>query len=85
MRGNLEAAASAGAGLFENQRDVLTAQRIMSDACLFLCLEICGKVNHAFDFFRREVKHLKKVFSLEIHNRVPPVYWYPLLFIIADK
>ena len=65
--GDLEGAASAGGGLFENQRDGFALQRVVGDVGLLLRLQLGGEIDQTCDLLRREVQKCQKVSALEIH------------------
>ena len=65
--GDLEGAAGAGRGLFEDQCDGLTLAGVVCDACLFLCLEVGSEVEQARDLLGREVQQGQKILAFQIH------------------
>ena len=67
VRGDLKRAARARAGLFENERGLLSLAQAMGDAGLFLCLEICGQRQKVRDLLRGEIKQLEKALSFDVH------------------
>ena len=58
MRCNLKRAACARAGLFKNQRGLLSLAQPVGDTCLFLRLEFGGERQKLHDLFRRKIQQL---------------------------
>ena len=61
---HFKAAAGPGAGLFEDEGDVLALAVPVRDAGLFLGLQVRGEVDEIADLFRCEVQQFQKVSTL---------------------
>ena len=68
MARHLKGAAGAGAGLLKDQGDVLSLVQPVGNPCLFLRLELGGKVQQTADFIRCIVKQGKKISSVQVHG-----------------
>ena len=63
---DLEGAAGAGRGLFEQQHDIFTLQQIAADALLFLALELVGQIQQVADLFGGEIHQTQKTAAFQI-------------------
>ena len=61
---HLKGAAGPGAGLLEDQGDVLSLMQLMRDPRLLLCLELRRKIKQIGDLIRRIVKQGEKIASV---------------------
>ena len=64
--GRLEGAAGAGAGLVEDEDDVLAVEEVAADAGALLGLEVGGQVEHIADLFGAEILEGKETSSFEV-------------------
>ncbi len=70
-RRHFKAAAGAGAGLLEDQRDILAPVQLVGDAGLFLRLQLRRQRQQPADLLRREIQQLEKAFAFQIHCPAP--------------
>ena len=74
MGSDFEAAAGAGGGLLEDQRDVLAAQGVVADARFLLGLQVGCKVQQLLDLGGGVVEQLQKAPVFQAHCIIPSLY-----------
>ena len=74
---NLEGAAGAGGGLFEQQHDVLAGEQVAADAGALFRLEVGGEIQHIADLIGGEVLQGQERAAFQINgHRGDPPFWY---------
>ncbi len=62
---HFKGAAGPGAGLFKNQRHILSLAQAVGDAGLLFGLQVSGETEKIFNFSRTQVQQLQKTFLIQ--------------------